>query len=503
MNGNFPYGLLKRMPNFQFGNQIENKNLINLKNLISSAEYRLSVSNKKTYENQVVTKAALQTAIDAAKLIAQKSSPTELEVKNAYDALKAAVELFDGKELVGETYYNKLKELKAKLDDYRVKFMVTYDDKVPALVQQLKELDELIARINKYLGADKGKMTLAAYNEIVEDAKAFEDYFQNLVALIDEAKKFIFNSNGTLKISIGNTEGKYQEVHVNQFIAEIAIAENVVKAVPPKSIAEVNIAFNNLKNAFDTFKLRKVLGTESMTTFKLLYNELVDAKERLADGALKVELVKILGEMDLIITKPLENPLTQEVMNKYIEAAKAYLPNLYTAIVNDIKALIVIADDMILKFVETYANFDDADKTILEGLKNVIKTENDKAKAYVLVASPTYAKLNEIHDKLEDAINAFNQKVADFTLVKKNTLSAMVVDFNKFITDYDLEYKQPEYTEDQLAQLLPLKNTVKEKTDAAKAYLDAEGAKTYLELKAHILAMNVAMKAFNDKVATF
>ena len=98
MNGKFPPGLLKRMPKFRYEHQVEDKDLTDLKNLISSAEYRLSDSNKKTYENQVSTEEALLAAINAAKAVVQKSAPTELELKNAYDALKAAIALFDGKE---------------------------------------------------------------------------------------------------------------------------------------------------------------------------------------------------------------------------------------------------------------------------------------------------------------------------------------------------------------------------------------------------------------------
>ncbi|HAS73577.1 MAG TPA: hypothetical protein DCS67_05480, partial [Clostridiales bacterium UBA8960] len=50
MNKSFPYGLLKRMNEFQFGKE-EDKSLENLKKLIASAEYRLTDNNKKTYED--------------------------------------------------------------------------------------------------------------------------------------------------------------------------------------------------------------------------------------------------------------------------------------------------------------------------------------------------------------------------------------------------------------------------------------------------------------------
>lgn len=505
MNKSFPYGLLKRMNEFQYGQkpveQEENIQLEKLEKLIKSAEYRLSVDNKKVYD--AATKLALTNAIAVAKGVALKTDPTALELKTAYDNLKIAIDLFDGLELVGEAYYIKLAELQVELKDYRTKFLVTYDEENATQLAHMNALNTLIATIEKYLGVDKGKMTLNAYNKIVQDAKAFEDYFDSLKALVKDAKAFLYNSNGSLKIALGNEPGQYQVAHYNIFISEIALAEAVITADPAKTFAEVTIAFNELKEAFDLFKIRKVLGVEALNTFKLLHTELEDAYARLADGTSKTALSVIIASMNNFIVSPLVYPLTQEVMNEYLDKANVYLPDLYDAIVLEIKDLIATADDFLITYEATYADFDEADKLVLDGLKDIINDANVDAKAYILIEAPTYVELMNHHKALDDAIDVFNTKVADFTLIKKNTLTDMVVDFEAFLLAYDTVYKEPEYTVAQLDELLPLKNEIQLKTEAADDYLLAVGNKTYIVLNTHIDAMDKAMEDFNLKEATY
>ena len=313
--------------------------------------------------------------------------------------------------------------------------MVTYNKDVPEQLAHLTALDALIATINKYLGVDKGKMTLAAYNKIVEDAKAFEDYLARLKALIKETKEFIYKANNELKIIFGDDPGEYQQEHVNAFIAEIAKAVAVAEANPAKTLAEVKVAFDELNASFELFKLRKVLGEAELDLFEALYIELEDAYDRLSDGVPKTTLAGIIAEMKPYVDG--DKALTQEVFNLYLDKASAYLPDLYDAIIADIQLLIDKADDMIEEFEVAYMDFDIADKSILESLLNAIDVANDAAKDYIDEDSPKYNELNDVYNDLKNEIEAFNNKVSDLTLAKKTALETLVTEYEAFLAGYD------------------------------------------------------------------
>lgn len=461
MNGNFPYGLLKRMPNFQLGNQTENKNLINLKNLISSAEYRLSVNNKKTYENQVVTKVALQTAIDAAKLIAQKSSPTELEVKNAYDALKAAVELFDGKELVGIQKLNELKKIEKELLLY--KSMLVIDQSKPEEVAHLNKLDALIVKVQKYIGVDNAKLTLSTFNEIVKEAELFKNYLQPLKDLVKKVEAFILAN-----VKVGTAPGEYQLADVTKINQEVAIAKAVIVANPPKTILEVKAAYIQLDKEFELFKLRKILGTEDLNMFKMLYAELEDAYGRLSVGDAKTKLAVILAEMTPY--KDGTKLLTQEVLNKYLDAASSYLPDLYAAIKVAINSLVTDANVMLDGYDTTVGDFSEAYKAYMLMFKtNLFDVKND-VKLYIDGVSTTYNGLNQAKIKIESAITKFNEAIE---LLKKMKVA------EEKIASYNVEGKFDAYSESELVDVVTAKVALVSKIAEVKTALTS---KTVAEL---------------------
>lgn len=461
MNGSFPYGLLKRMPNFQFGNQTENKNLINLKNLISSAEYRLSDYNNKTYENQEATKAALLSAINAAKVIAQKSSPTEIEVKNAYDALKAAVELFDGKELVGTQKLNDLKKIEKELLLY--KSMLVIDITKPDEVAHLAKLNALIEKVQKYIGVDNAKLTLSIYNEIEKEAELFKNYLQPLKDLVKKVEAFVLAN-----VKVGTAPGEYQLVDVTKINDEVAIAKAVIAANPPKSILEVEAAFKRLDAAFDVFQLKIILGTENLNIFKMLYAELEDAYGRLSAGTAKTKLAEILAEMTPY--KDGTKPLTQEVLNKYLDAASAYLPDLYAAIKASINSLVIDANVMLDAYETTVSEFSEAYKSYMLMFKTNLIDVKVTVKGYIDGSDTTYSGLNQAKANIESAIAKFNEAVE---LLKKLKVA------EGLITSYNTPGKLDGYTEVQLADLVLAKDALVAKITEVKSELTS---KTVVEL---------------------
>lgn len=461
MNGTFPYGLLKRMPNFQFGNHGTQSSLVNLNKLIVLAEARLSTTKVKTYENQAVTEKALADAIINAKAVAQNSASTDLQLKKAYDDLKIAIELFDGKELVGTAKLNELKKMEKELLLYES--MLVIDTTKSDEVAHLNKLEALILEVQKYIGVDNAKLTLSTFERMVKDAELFKNYLQPLKALVVKVKTFM-----TSNVVVGTTAGKYQQADVDKIKAEIMTAEAVISANPAKTLLEVKAAYIQLESAFDLFQLKIILGAENLNIFKMLYAELEDAYGRLSAGTAKTKLAAILAEMTPY--KDGTKPLTQEVLNKYLDAASGYLPDLYAAIKVAINSLVTDANVMLDGYDTTVGDFSEAYKAYMLMFKtNLFDVKND-VKLYIDGVSTTYNGLNQAKIKIESAITKFNEAIE---LLKKMKVA------EEKIASYNVEGKFDAYSESELVDVVTAKVALVSKIAEVKTALTS---KTVAEL---------------------
>lgn len=471
MNGNFPYGLLKRMPNFRFGQSPTDEIEADWKlfdSLIASAKAKVEAAKKTDapikYADGAIAKLELAIAVaEAFKL--NNPNATDKQIKAAYDALNAAIKMFDDSEiLTAQSYFDNLKLVLANLEAYKTK----YYSKLSGA--QKTALDNLILEIQKYTKTTPDVLLRGVYNDLVKRAEAFKDHLELLKALILEAETMIYvdpSANPQVRKPglIGTSEGQYQEIAVVTLENAILTAKNFVSSYTTQSVNLIETKYNALQKAIDTFKLQVILGSGAMDTFKLLLDELkvyFDDNYDVDDNPLST-LKNYINEMQLIVDNPTVYPLTQEKFNYYFDKGESYIEDLYDVAKDALVAKINEAKALINAHVTTYPDIDD---------RNFLKVKYDAmvaavaaAEAKIALGDYKYSDLTAHFNAVQASIAAYQMREAELKLNKTLTVAeAKIVAYEgKDFTSY---------TSDQLVNVIAAYNALVAKVAVVEDYLD-------------------------------
>jgi hypothetical protein len=396
-NGQFPYGLAKKLKDFNYDDHHAVQNIEDLKKLIVSAKTKLEPANTKVYTADAKT--LLQAAITKAEAFVAAYVPTqEKDIKVQYEALKKAMVAFDNSEIVSGTYITDLNALLTKLNLYKTTYYSKLTDEKKA------SLDALIAKVVSYTTAVPVKvLTLGAYNEMMMEAKKFEDHINKLDTLIAEIQAFLYvDPNAAIKVRKvveGTAEGNYAAGSIAKIEAAVLVAKTFSDSYANESAGQIDAQYNTLNKAFTTFKDSVVLGTVHLDTLKLLRDELLVYYNLNVVPVTKplTELVALIAEMNPIIATPSVNPLTKAKLAYFMDASKNYIKDLYDPLKVELSAKIVAANAVWA--VEAKAAAVDEKAALL--------TTITAAQAYLAGSTHTYANFYVHINALQAAMTAY------------------------------------------------------------------------------------------------
>ena len=399
-NGQFPYGLAKKLKDFKYDEHHAVQNIEDLNKLIVSAKTKLAPANTKVYTADAKT--LLQAAITKAEAFVVAYVPTqEKDIKVQFEALKKAMVAFDNSEIVSGTYITDLNALLVKLNLYKTTYYSKLTD------AKKVSLDALIANIVQYTTATPVKvLTLGAFNEIMTEAKKYEDHMIKLDTLIAEIEAFLYVDPAAAikvrKVVEGTAEGNYAAGSIAKIEAAVVVAKSFSDSYLKESVSQIDTKYNTLNKAFTTFKDSVVLGIVHLDTLKLLRDELQVYYNLNFVAVTKplTELAALIAEMNPIIATPSVNPLTKAKLAAFMDASKNYIKDLYDPLKVELSAKIVAANAVWA--VEAKAGAVDEKATLL--------TTITAAQTYLSGTTHTYANfyihINAIQAAMTAYINA-------------------------------------------------------------------------------------------------
>jgi len=252
---------------------------------------------------------------------------------------------FDNSEIVSGDYIANLNALLTKLNVYKT----TYYSKLT--VEKKASLDALIINVTQYTTPVPTKLlTLGAYNEIMMEAKKFEDHISKLDTLVADIEAFLYvDPNAAIKVRKvveGTAEGNYAAGSIAKIEAAVAVAKTFTGSYLKESAGQIDTQFNTLDKAFTTFKGSIVLGVDHLLNLKLVRDELQVYYNLNYVAVTKplTELVALIAEMNPIIATPSVNPLTKAKLASFMDASKNYIKDLYDPLKVELSAKIVAAN---------------------------------------------------------------------------------------------------------------------------------------------------------------
>ena len=342
-NGQFPYGLAKKLKDFKYDDHRAVQNIDDLNKLIVSAKTKLAPANTKVYTADAKT--LLQAAITKAEVFVATLPIVEKDIKVQFDALKLAMFAFDNSEIVSGTYITDLNALLVKLNLYKTTYYSKLTD------AKKVSLDALIANVAQYTTATPVKvLTLGAFNEIMTEAKKYEDHMIKLDTLIAEIEAFLYVDPAAAvkvrKVVEGTAEGNYAAGSIAKIEAAVVVAKSFSDSTLKESVSQIDAKYNTLNKAFATFKDSVVLGIVHLDTLKLLRDELQVYYNLNFVAVTKplTELVALIAEMNPIIATPSVNPLTKAKLATFMDASKNYIKDLYDPLKVELATKIVAAN---------------------------------------------------------------------------------------------------------------------------------------------------------------
>ncbi|GAB6108737.1 hypothetical protein [Fusibacter bizertensis] len=394
-NGDFPYGLAKKIRDFNCWDDDSSQTLDALKNLIVTAQTKLSVENTKVYLPN--SKEKLQVALVAAQNFVTNYSASQVNtIKAEYDKLKAAIQLFDNSEIVSGDYITSLKVILTDLTIYKANY---YDKLLPA---KKTELDNLIAVISSYTVSNSTLvLTLGTYNSLVTQAEVFKDHLDKLKSLITEAETLLYvDPSATVKVFKnieGTSPGNYLSGSNLALQTAIKVAKDFIAAYKNEGVTVIENNYYALNMAISTFNKNIILGEDDLATLTMVQVELKAYYDTyyVAVSNPLTTLKTLIDEMQTYIDKT--NLLTQAKLNIFLDASKVYIKDLYDAIKAELQIQIDIANNALLDTTHTYG---DTERALL--LNKVTLAD-----AYLKGTSHKYETLKGYITDLKALIDAF------------------------------------------------------------------------------------------------
>lgn len=396
-NGQFPYGLSKKLKDFHYGDHHAVQTIEDLGKLIVSAKTKLEVTNTKVYTADAKT--VLLAAITKTEAFVAAYVPTQAkDIKVQYETLKKAMVTFDNSEIVSGDYITNLNALLTKLNVYKTTYYAKLTD------AKKGALDALIADITQYTTAVPAKqLTLGAYNAIMMEAKKFEDHINKLDTLIADIEAFLYvDPNATIKVRKvveGTSEGNYAAGSIAKIEAAVVVARTFTGTYLKESATQIDTQFNTLNKAFTVFKDSIVLGADHLLNLKMLRDELQVYYNLNYVAVTKplTELVALIAEMNPIIATPSVNPLTKAKLASFMDASKNYIKDLYDPLKIELSTKIVAANAVWL----VEAKVDAVDE------KAALLTTITAAQTYLSGTTHTYANFYSHINALQAAMTAY------------------------------------------------------------------------------------------------
>lgn len=402
--GDFPYGLAKRMHDFNYDDHQEVMNIETFKALIVSAD--ALYNDTKSYVPAEKVKFAA--AIAAAKTFADAYVPTKSGlVKTEYNKLKTAMTNYMNNEIITVAKEAELTLLLQQLNAYKVKYYGTVAN---------AKLDALITLVDYYVPADVNRpLTVIVYNEIIEKAKAFEDHMDKLKGLITEAETMLYVDPKAATLVFKNVEGSapgnYLVGSNNELAAKINVAKLFVLNYTTQPTVKIEEQYTALKVAIKTYEDSKVLSLNDIQTLAMVQKELQAYYDKNKTEANPLTALQtLINEMKKYtdLTNPARLPLTQPILNGFLDASQTYVKDLYV----QVKALLA--------------------NKIAEANLNVLDPNFDSAKrlelkAVVVLAETYMAGTTFTYDGLMAHVTAIDTAVNGMV---KTTLEARIVAAN-------------------------------------------------------------------------
>lgn len=455
--GDFPYGLAKRMHDFNYDDHQEVMNIETFKALIVSAD--ALYNDTKSYVPAEKVKFAA--AIAAAKTFADAYVPTKSGlVKTEYNKLKTAMTNYMNNEIITVAKEAELTLLLQQLNAYKVKYYGTVAN---------AKLDALITLVDYYVPTDVNRpLTVIVYNEIIEKAKAFEDHMDKLKGLITEAETMLYVDPKAATLVFKNVEGSapgnYLVGSNNELAAKINVAKLFVLNYTTQPTVKIEEQYTALKVAIKTYEDSKVLSLNDIQTLAMVQKELQAYYDKNKTEANPLTALQtLINEMKKYtdLTNPARLPLTQPILNGFLDASQTYVKDLYV----QVKALLA--------------------NKIAEANLNVLDPNFDSAKrlelkAVVVLAETYMAGTTFTYDGLMAHVTAIDTAVNGMV---KTTLQAKIVTANAINTSL--------YTD---ITVTPFNAAV----DAAELYLTGTVFATDVMIN-HITAIDAAITALVEK----
>ena len=461
-NGDFPFGLAKKIKDFRYGDYDSEQSLDSFKALIASAKTRLSTENTKVY--LAGAKDQLQIAVaNAETFVTNYNSSKANLIKTEYNKLLNAIKLFDNSEIVTGTYIDNLKVLYNDLLIYKANY---YSKLTPA---KQGVLDNLIAEINNYIKATSPSvLTLGIYNELFEKADSFKDQLDQLKELIDSAEALLYVNPDVTPLVFKHVEGvlpgNYLVGSNLTLQAAIATASTFVANYSNQTVATIENEYFKLWTAMEAFKNNIVLGEDDLLTLAAVKIELQAYYETYyVEGTNPLtSLVALINDIQTYLDKT--NPLTQAKLNYFLDASKVYIKDLYDAVKLELQAQINMSNALL-----TDVNYINNDVT-----RTNLQAKVTAATNYLNGSTHKYNELKTYISELDSLNTAFITAGVQALINQANTLLA---DGNT-------------YGDSERTALIA-------KVTAVQAYLAGSDVQV-AQLKTYVVELNTAIKAFVD-----